>query len=83
MQCRSDCGACCIAPSISTPIPGMPNGKLAGQICIQLSADYKCKIFNQVKRPKVCLQFLPEADVCGENRMQALENITILENATK
>ncbi|HAI50813.1 MAG TPA: zinc/iron-chelating domain-containing protein, partial [Enterobacteriaceae bacterium] len=27
MECRPDCGACCIAPSISTPIPGMPHGK--------------------------------------------------------
>ncbi|MBV6674737.1 YkgJ family cysteine cluster protein, partial [Klebsiella pneumoniae] len=24
MECRTDCGACCIAPSISSPIPGMP-----------------------------------------------------------
>ncbi|MDM6904545.1 YkgJ family cysteine cluster protein, partial [Enterobacter hormaechei] len=24
MNCRIDCGACCIAPSISSPIPGMP-----------------------------------------------------------
>ncbi|MLT17277.1 YkgJ family cysteine cluster protein, partial [Salmonella enterica subsp. enterica] len=22
MDCRSGCGACCIAPSISSPIPG-------------------------------------------------------------
>ncbi|MGO3397219.1 MAG: YkgJ family cysteine cluster protein, partial [Serratia proteamaculans] len=22
MDCRADCGACCIAPSISSPIPG-------------------------------------------------------------
>ncbi|HNV09555.1 MAG TPA: YkgJ family cysteine cluster protein, partial [Dokdonella sp.] len=29
MSCRSGCGACCIAPSISSPIPGMPNGKPA------------------------------------------------------
>jgi len=27
IDCRSGCGACCIAPSISSPIPGMPNGK--------------------------------------------------------
>ncbi|HFY5777145.1 TPA: YkgJ family cysteine cluster protein, partial [Salmonella enterica subsp. enterica serovar Typhimurium] len=27
MDCRSGCGACCIAPSISSPIPGMPYGK--------------------------------------------------------
>ncbi|MBF7801077.1 YkgJ family cysteine cluster protein, partial [Klebsiella pneumoniae] len=29
MECRTDCGACCIAPSISSPIPGMPQGKPA------------------------------------------------------
>ncbi|HBO0679766.1 TPA: YkgJ family cysteine cluster protein, partial [Pseudomonas aeruginosa] len=23
MQCRAGCGACCIAPSISSPLPGM------------------------------------------------------------
>ncbi|MES1987412.1 MAG: YkgJ family cysteine cluster protein, partial [Pseudomonadota bacterium] len=26
MECRPDCGACCTAPSINSPIPGMPNG---------------------------------------------------------
>ncbi|HCL3974602.1 TPA: YkgJ family cysteine cluster protein, partial [Pseudomonas aeruginosa] len=26
MQCRAGCGACCIAPSISSPLPGMPAG---------------------------------------------------------
>ncbi|MDR8085529.1 YkgJ family cysteine cluster protein, partial [Acinetobacter baumannii] len=26
-QCRPHCGACCTAPSITSPIPGMPNGK--------------------------------------------------------
>ncbi|HNM56919.1 MAG TPA: YkgJ family cysteine cluster protein, partial [Thauera aminoaromatica] len=24
MDCRPGCAACCIAPSISSPIPGMP-----------------------------------------------------------
>jgi Fe-S-cluster containining protein len=28
LACRSGCGACCIAPSISSAIPGMPQGKL-------------------------------------------------------
>lgn len=32
MDCRPGCGACCIAPSITSPIPGMPHGKLL--ICI-------------------------------------------------
>ena len=36
MDCRPGCAACCIAPSISSPIPGMPHGKPAGVRCIQL-----------------------------------------------
>ena len=28
------CGACCIAPSISSAIPGMPDGKPAGVRCV-------------------------------------------------
>lgn len=83
MQCRSDCGACCIAPSISTPIPGMPNGKLAGQVCVQLTEDNKCKIFNQIERPEVCAKFRPANDVCGDSRMQALDNLMYMENSTK
>jgi Fe-S-cluster containining protein len=27
INCRLGCGACCIAPSISSAIPGMPKGK--------------------------------------------------------
>ncbi|HVK38365.1 MAG TPA: YkgJ family cysteine cluster protein, partial [Candidatus Kapabacteria bacterium] len=37
MTCRDGCGACCIAPSITSPIPGMPDGKPAGVRCVQLS----------------------------------------------
>ena len=36
MECRTDCGACCIAPSISSPIPGMPQGKPAGDNAVIL-----------------------------------------------
>ena len=36
MDCRPGCAACCIAPSISSPIPGMPHGKPAGVRCAQL-----------------------------------------------
>ncbi|HEY9209172.1 MAG TPA: YkgJ family cysteine cluster protein, partial [Acidovorax sp.] len=25
LACRAGCGACCTAPSISSPIPGMPD----------------------------------------------------------
>lgn len=49
MECRSNCAACCIAPSISSPIPGMPEGKPAGIPCIQLTPDLKCKLFGDKK----------------------------------
>ena len=47
MECRPNCGACCIAPSISSPIPGMPHGKPAGIPCVQLLPDMRCAIFGQ------------------------------------
>ncbi len=77
MDCRSLCGACCIAPSISSPIPGMPNGKPGGVRCIHLMDDYRCAIFNSPNRPAVCDGFKAEELVCGTNRVEAL---TILAN---
>ena len=43
--CREGCAACCIAPSISSPIPGMPNGKPAGVRCVQLDNALRCLLF--------------------------------------
>lgn len=79
MQCRSGCGACCIAPSISGPLPGMPNGKPARIACIHLTADFACAIFGQPERPSFCGQFKAEALFCGESREQALELIAAVE----
>lgn len=73
MKCRSGCGACCIAPSISSPIPGMPNGKPAGVPCIHLTDTYKCGIFEHPDRPVVCATFKAEAAFCGNNRDEALQ----------
>ena len=41
------CGACCIAPSITSPIPGMPHGKPAGIPCVQLDEDFGCRLFGK------------------------------------
>ncbi|AWB66578.1 hypothetical protein C2869_09105 [Saccharobesus litoralis] len=82
MQCRLGCGACCIAPSISASIPGMPNGKPAGVRCIQLDENNLCKIFGQPERPAVCSHFKPDIDVCGDSNEQAMTIITELENLT-
>lgn len=70
--CRSGCGACCIAPSIGSPIPGMPHGKPAGVRCVQLTDDYRCAIFGKPERPGVCGRFQSSAEMCGNDREQAM-----------
>jgi Fe-S-cluster containining protein len=82
IACRPGCGACCIAPSISSPIPGMPNGKPAGVRCVQLDDDLRCKIFGHPSRPQVCGSLQPHADMCGSGRAQAMRLILDLEAAT-
>ena len=72
MDCRKDCGACCIATSISSPIPGMPGGKPAGVRCIHLLDDYRCAIYNTPEKPKVCSDFKAEPEFCGRTREEAI-----------
>ena len=78
MDCREGCGACCIAISISSPIPGMPDGKPAGVRCIQLMDDYKCAIYNTPEKPKVCSDFKAEPEFCGSTRKEALRILSSL-----
>ncbi len=82
MDCRSGCAACCIAPSISTPIPGMPAGKPAGVPCVQLDEQLRCRLFGMPERPAVCVQLRPEPGMCGASRSEALATLTALELAT-
>lgn len=82
MECRLGCGACCIAPSINSPIPGMPNGKKAGERCIQLDHNNLCKVFGLAERPDLCDRFKADVDVCGTSNQQALDNLIHLENIT-
>jgi Fe-S-cluster containining protein len=82
MQCRSDCGACCIAPSISSPIPGMPDGKPAGVRCVQLDENDACRIFGQPERPAVCVSLRPCVSMCGVDRDDAMRILSTLEIAT-
>lgn len=79
MECREGCGACCIAPSISSSIPGMPEGKPAGVRCINLDENYRCKIFTSPLRPTVCDGFKAEELFCGHNRFEALKILSELE----
>lgn len=83
MQCRSGCGACCTAPSISSSIPGMPEGKPAGVRCIQLGDDARCLIFGQTERPAVCSGLQPSAEMCADNTHNAMAFLTRLEDLTR
>ncbi|MDH5230764.1 MAG: YkgJ family cysteine cluster protein [Gammaproteobacteria bacterium] len=83
MQCRPKCGACCIALSISSPIPGMPNGKTAGTTCIHLDEHFNCKIFHSPDRPQVCTDLKPSPSTCGDNQQHALQLLHELEQQTK
>ena len=79
MDCRNNCGACCIMPSISSAIPGMPNGKPGGVRCIHLTEDLRCAIFYEPTRPRVCDGFKADPLVCGTSRNEALQILGELE----
>lgn len=83
MDCRPHCGACCTAPSISSPIPGHPHGKPAGVACAQLDDMLRCRIFGQSARPACCSGLQPSEEMCGNNRQEALAWLTQLEEATR
>jgi uncharacterized protein len=82
MECRSGCGACCIALSISSAIPGMPDGKPAGVPCIQLDSLNRCLLFGKPERPDICRRLRPEPAMCGSSRDEALRILTALESMT-
>jgi len=82
MRCRPGCAACCIAPSISSPIPGMPQGKPAGVRCVQLDASDRCQLFGDPRRPAVCASLQPSAEMCGADRAHAMRFLNRLERLT-
>lgn len=82
MECRPGCGACCVAPSLSSPIPGLPNGKPAGLPCPHLTRDYRCALYGRPERPSVCASLKPEPAMCGSSREEALAYLARLEEET-
>ncbi|MCF7221709.1 YkgJ family cysteine cluster protein [Marilutibacter chinensis] len=83
MNCRSRCGACCIAPSIHSPIPGMPHGKPAGIPCVQLDEHMRCRIFGRPERPPFCVSLRPSQEMCGNSREDAITMLDRLEVLTR
>lgn len=82
MHCRPQCGACCTAPSISSPLPGLPNGKPAGMRCPALDDDERCRLFGRPERPAVCASLRPSAEMCGDSRGHAMRWLQRLEADT-
>jgi Fe-S-cluster containining protein len=85
LACRPNCAACCIAPSISSPIVGMPNGKPAGVPCIALDEQMRCRLFGDERRPLVCASLKPSIEMCGDEhqgREYAITYLTHLEQVT-
>jgi uncharacterized protein len=60
----------------------MPQGKRAGERCVQLLPDLRCAIFGRADRPAVCRSLRPTQEMCGANREEALAFLTGLEAAT-
>ncbi len=82
IQCRPGCAACCIAPSISSPIPGLPRGKAAGEPCVQLTPEGLCAIYGKPERPAVCAGLKPRPEMCLSSREEALAYLEELERIT-
>jgi uncharacterized protein len=82
ITCRTGCGACCIAPSLSSTIPGMLRGKPAGVRCVQLTPDNLCKLYGNPERPAVCASYQATEEFCGADRGEALQLLHELELIT-
>jgi Fe-S-cluster containining protein len=82
MECRVGCAACCIVPSISSAIPGMPHGKPAHVRCVQLDARGRCSLFGTPLRPSVCASLRPQSEMCGTSTRAAFVSLQRLERAT-
>lgn len=83
MNCRPGCAACCIAPSITSPLPGLPTGKPAGVPCPHLDTELRCRLFGQAGRPAFCASLQPREDMCGRSASEAMAILTDLEVATR
>jgi len=57
----------------------MPAGKPASEPCVQLDADYRCRLFDRPERPACCSGLKPSAEMCGTTRGDALAWLARLE----
>jgi len=82
MMCRVECGACCIAPSISPTSPALPTGKPAGVRCPHLTPETRCALFGKPERPATCSSLRPEPEMCGDSAAEAMATLIRWERLT-
>jgi hypothetical protein len=82
MHCRSGCGACCIAPSISPSVPALPDGKPAGAVCPHLDEALRCRLFGKPERPATCVGLRPGPEMCGASQAEAMATLMRWESLT-
>ena len=68
--------------SISSPIPGMPNGKPAGERCRHLDFENRCALYGKPERPEVCSRLQPLKEMCGDSFDEAFAYLQWLERVT-
>ncbi len=82
LACRAECGACCIAPSISPSLPALPLGKAAGERCPHLDITQACALFGMPSRPATCIGLQPGVEMCGDSQADAMATLERWEIAT-
>ena len=63
-------------------MPGLPQGKPAGMPCPHLDDALRCQLFGRPERPAVCGSLLPNQEMCGDSREQAMHFLHRLEHLT-
>lgn len=61
----------------------MPNGKKAGERCVQLLPNLRCAIFGKPERPAFCASLRPTQEMCGADTSGAMAYLEALELATR
>jgi uncharacterized protein len=61
----------------------MPQGKPAGQRCLQLDDALRCRLFGRPERPQVCRSLQAAPAMCGTGRQQALQILDAWERLTR
>lgn len=61
----------------------MPNGKRAGERCVQLLPDLRCALFGKPERPAFCASLRPTQEMCGASAAEAMAYLDALELATR